>query len=307
MNQYTKYAEELRTHLPSEEVRINEPLKLHTSFHVGGRADIFVTPTTPQEVQKVYLFAQENNIPLFLLGNGSNLIVRDGGIRGIVMKFEKLNNVSIDNETMSIQSGVQIIEAAKMALDANLSGLEFACGIPGTVGGALAMNAGAYGGEIKDILERVLILNHEGGLLYLTGEEMEMGYRKSAIAKHGYIALEAVLRLKKEDHQVIKEKMDDLTQRREEKQPLEYPSAGSVFKRPPGYFAGKLIQDSSLQGVMIGGAQVSEKHAGFIINRKEATATDIINLIKYVQATVKEKFDVQLETEVKIVGEELEF
>ncbi|MGM9986749.1 MAG: UDP-N-acetylmuramate dehydrogenase [Bacillaceae bacterium] len=305
MNQYTNYEQQLQSILSTENIKVNEPLKLHTSFKVGGPADLFVTPTTLSEVQGVYKFALENNIPLFLLGNGSNLLVRDGGIRGIVMKFDRLNDITIEDDIMTVQMGTQIIDASKAALEANLTGLEFACGIPGTVGGALAMNAGAYGGEVKDILKKVLVLTTEGEFASLTLEEMEMSYRKSAISKYGYIALEAVLQLKKGEYTNIKETMDDLTARRVDKQPLEYPSAGSTFKRPEGYFAGKLIQDSNLQGVMIGGAQVSEKHAGFIINRDNATAADIIKLIKHVQQVVKEKFGVQLETEVKIVGEDL--
>jgi len=288
-----------------ENVKLDEILKNHTATKLGGKADYFVTPTTVEQVQNIVTFAKEHQIPLLLIGNGSNMVVKDGGFRGIVLSLKKFNNLTINENRMVVQSGVSIIEASRKALEANLTGLEFACGIPGSIGGALAMNAGAYGGEIQDIIVSTVVISTEGEVLTLSKEELELGYRKSIIAKKGYIALEATFQLEKGNYKEIKEKMDDLTQKREEKQPLEYPSAGSVFKRPPGHFAGKLIQDSGLQGTNIGGAEVSLKHAGFIINKDNATATDYINLILHVQKVVKEKFGIELEREVKIVGEDL--
>ncbi|MBP0726926.1 UDP-N-acetylmuramate dehydrogenase [Bacillus sp. RG28] len=288
-----------------ENVKLDEILKNHTATKLGGKADYFVTPTTVEQVKNIVTFAKEHSIPLLLIGNGSNMVVKDGGFRGIVLNLKKFNNLTINENRMVVQSGVSIIEASRKALEANLTGLEFACGIPGSIGGALAMNAGAYGGEIQDIIVSTVVISPEGEVLTLSKEELELGYRKSIIAKKGYIALEATFQLEKGNYKEIKEKMDDLTQKREEKQPLEYPSAGSVFKRPPGHFAGKLIQDSGLQGTNIGGAEVSLKHAGFIINKDNATATDYINLINHVQEVVKEKFGIELEREVKIVGEDL--
>ncbi|RDW21159.1 UDP-N-acetylenolpyruvoylglucosamine reductase [Oceanobacillus chungangensis] len=289
----------------AEDVLVNEQLKNHTYTHLGGMADYYVTPESYEQVQKIVKLANEENIAFTLLGNGSNLIVKDGGIRGIVMNLQKLNEVRIEGNNLIAQSGARIIDASREALQANLSGLEFACGIPGSVGGALFMNAGAYGGEVKDVLVSTLVVNREGDLLTLSAEELDLAYRTSNIPDNGYIVLEANFALKEAHYEAIKEVMDDLTYKRESKQPLEYPSCGSVFKRPPGYFAGKLIQDSNLQGKQIGGAQVSLKHAGFIVNKDNATAKEYINLIQYVQATVKEKFGVELEREVKIIGEDL--
>lgn len=289
-----------------ENVLKDEPLKDHTYTKLGGKADYFVTPTSYEEVQEIVLFANRENIDFTLLGNGSNLIVRDGGIRGIVMNLEKLSAIKTDGKSIIAESGARIIDVSRHALKQRLTGLEFACGIPGSVGGALYMNAGAYGGEIKDVLRSTLVCTKEGELLTLRAEELDLGYRTSNIPGNGYIVLEATFDLEKGNYDEIKAVMDDLTERRESKQPLEYPSCGSVFKRPPGFFAGKLIQDSNLQGVQIGGAQVSKKHAGFIVNIDNATASDYISLIEHVQKTVKEKFGVTLEREVRIIGEDLE-
>ncbi|GGE83425.1 UDP-N-acetylmuramate dehydrogenase [Priestia taiwanensis] len=290
--------------LPKECVLLDESLSKYTYTHTGGNADLFVTPTSYEETQTVIRFAREHNVPVTLLGNGSNLIVRDGGIRGIVLSLVKLTDITVTDTTITAQSGAAIIDVSRMALHHTLTGLEFACGIPGSVGGALFMNAGAYGGEVADVLASVIVLTEDGELLNLKREELELEYRNSSIATNKYIALEATFKLAPGEHEVIKAKMDELTFLRESKQPLEYPSCGSVFKRPPGYFAGKLIQDSGLQGKIIGGAQVSTKHAGFIVNINNATAKDYTTLIKFVQDTVKEKFGVDLETEVKIIGEE---
>ena len=290
--------------IAKESVLINEPLKYHTYTKMGGIADLFIIPTSYEETAFVVRYAYEQGIPLTLLGNGSNLVVRDGGIRGIVLSFEKLTDISVEGHELVAQSGAAIIEASRVAYAHQLSGLEFACGIPGTIGGALIMNAGAYGGEVKDCLHSATVLTRQGELLNISHDELELGYRTSCFSKKEYIILEGRFALTEGDPALIKEVMDDLTHKRETKQPLEYPSCGSVFKRPEGYFAGKLIQDSNLQGTRIGGAEVSKKHAGFIVNVENASASDYIALIRHVQETVQEKFGILLETEVKIIGEE---
>ncbi|MBS3681485.1 UDP-N-acetylmuramate dehydrogenase [Ornithinibacillus massiliensis] len=287
-------------------VLVNEPLKKHTYTRLGGAADWLVTPETYEEVSEIVKLANKEEVPFTLLGNGSNLIVKDGGIRGIVMNLYKLNEIKTVGTKVVAQSGARIIDTSREALNQRLTGLEFACGIPGSVGGALYMNAGAYGGEIKDCLESAVVVDRYGEVLTLPAKALDLAYRTSNIADNGYIVLEATFALEIGDYDEIKAVMDDLTFKRESKQPLEYPSCGSVFKRPPGYFAGKLIQDSGLQGTQIGGAQVSLKHAGFIVNKDNATADEYIRLIRHVQATVKEKFGVSLEREVRIIGEDLE-
>lgn len=287
-------------------VLVNEPLKNHTYTRLGGAADWLVTPETYEEVRQIVKLANKEEVPFTLLGNGSNLIVKDGGIRGIVMNLYKLNEIKTVGTKVVAQSGARIIDTSREALNQRLTGLEFACGIPGSVGGALYMNAGAYGGEIKDCLESAVVVDRYGEVLTLPAKALDLAYRTSNIADNGYIVLEATFALEIGDYDEIKAVMDDLTFKRESKQPLEYPSCGSVFKRPPGYFAGKLIQDSGLQGSQIGGAQVSLKHAGFIVNKDNATADEYIRLIRHVQATVKEKFGVSLEREVRIIGEDLE-
>ena len=291
--------------LPEKDVLVDEYLKEHTYTRLGGKADFFVTPDTYEQVQQVVKLANKEQVPFTLLGNGSNLIVKDGGIRGIVMNLHQLNRIQTNGTTLVAGSGARIIDASRKALEAHLTGLEFACGIPGSVGGALYMNAGAYGGEIKDVLAHTLVVTKDGELLQLTADELDLSYRTSNIPENGYIVLEATFNLQQGDYNTIKAIMDDLTFKRESKQPLEYPSCGSVFKRPPGYFAGKLIQDSGLQGTRVGGAEVSTKHAGFIVNKSDATAQEYIDLIHHVQKTVKEKFGVQLEREVRIIGEDL--
>ncbi|WP_230203613.1 UDP-N-acetylmuramate dehydrogenase [Bacillus massiliigorillae] len=294
---------DLKKLMHEEHVFQNEPLKKYTFTKTGGHADLLVLPTSYSEVEAVYKYAKQNDLPLTILGNGSNLIIRDGGIRGIVMILTKLNQIIVDGNRIIAQSGATIIDVSRTAQAHNLTGLEFACGIPGTAGGALFMNAGAYGGEVKDVLESAIVLDEEGNLRTLSKDEFDFGYRTSAFAKKNYCVLEGTFLCETGDATSIKEKMDELTYLRESKQPLEYPSCGSVFKRPPGHFAGKLIQDSDLQGVQIGGVQVSTKHAGFMVNVDHGTASDYIELIQHVQKTVYEKFGIQLETEVKIIGE----
>ncbi|MFJ7829739.1 UDP-N-acetylmuramate dehydrogenase [Peribacillus sp. NPDC097206] len=285
-------------------VRMNEPLHQYTFTKTGGKADFFVMPTNYQEVQAIYVYALNNHLPLTIVGNGSNMIIKDGGIRGIVMTLIDIASMELEGNKLTVQSGAAIIQASRYALQNSLTGLEFACGIPGSVGGALYMNAGAYGGEVSDVLQEALVITRSGDLQTLKKDELELGYRSSRFSKEKLLVLEATFLLRKGEYEDIKSKMDDFTFQRESKQPLEFPSCGSVFKRPPGHFAGKLIQDSGLQGKQIGGAQVSTKHAGFIVNVGSATATDYLELIQYVQDTVKRKFDVELETEVKIIGED---
>ncbi|MGM9928961.1 MAG: UDP-N-acetylmuramate dehydrogenase [Bacillus sp. (in: firmicutes)] len=296
---------ELKNIISEENVKQDASLKEYTFTKTGGNADFLVLPSTYEEVEKAYAFAKQHALPLTVLGNGSNLIIKDGGIRGIVMILTKLNAISVEGDKIVAQSGATIIDVSKVALENQLTGLEFACGIPGTVGGALFMNAGAYGGEVKDVLESALVINEQGKIQTLSRDEFQFGYRSSVFAKKNYCVLAGTFACEKGDAAQIKEKMDELTFLRESKQPLEYPSCGSVFKRPTGYFAGKLIQDSDLQGYQIGGVQVSTKHAGFMVNVGGGTASDYMQLIKHVQKTVKEKFGVELETEVKIIGEDL--
>ncbi|WP_413363908.1 UDP-N-acetylmuramate dehydrogenase [Lysinibacillus sp. 3P01SB] len=299
-----KWVSDLAHIVNPQSIKCNESLKQYTMTKLGGNADIFVMPQTEEEAQKVVQYAHKHQVPLLMLGNGSNMVVRDGGVRGIVLHFAKLDHILIDGEIVIAQAGALIKEVSRQVAAESLTGFEFACGIPGSIGGAMAMNAGAYGGEIKDVIIDCTVLTQEGERLVLSKEELELAYRKSIITKNGYYVLSAKFQLAKGDQQEIDAKIADLTYQRESKQPLEYPSAGSVFKRPPGYFAGKLIQDSGLQGKGVGGAEVSTKHAGFIVNKNNATATDYIETIKMVQYTVKEKFNIDLEMEVKIVGED---
>ncbi|MFD2656666.1 UDP-N-acetylmuramate dehydrogenase [Gracilibacillus thailandensis] len=295
---------ELRNIINPEHILIDEQLKNHTYTKLGGKADFFVTPSTVEEVQEIIRYAKKTEVPFTLLGNGSNVIVRDGGIRGIVLSLKKFTGIKREGNKVIAESGARIIDASRFALREHLTGLEFACGIPGTVGGALYMNAGAYGGEVKDCLESALVVDSAGDVHRFSADAFDLAYRTSNIAEKGYIVLEATFSLEIGDYHEIKAVMDDLTYKRESKQPLEYPSCGSVFKRPPGYFAGKLIQDSELQGKGVGGAEVSTKHAGFIVNKNNATATDYISVIEMVQREVKEKFGVDLEREVRILGED---
>lgn len=302
MNQ--KFYDELKKILPEECIRLDEPMERHTSFRVGGPADYFLTPGTGEEIGKVVSCCREQGVPYYIIGNGSNLLVADDGYRGAVIQiYKSMNRIAVNGSCMIAQAGALLSGIAVSALENGLTGFEFAAGIPGTLGGACVMNAGAYGGEMKDVLKRVLVMSLEGKVFSIPAEELEMGYRTSIIAKKGYIVLEAEIGLSAGKVQEIKAKMDDLKERRVSKQPLEFPSAGSTFKRPEGYFAGKLIQDSGLRGFQVGGAQVSEKHCGFVINKDHATAADIAELMRQVSEKVNRKFGVILEPEVKRLGE----
>ena len=294
---------DLKSIIPDNIIKVDEPLKRYTYTETGGEADFYLSPTKNEEVQAIVAYAYNNNIPVTYLGNGSNIIIREGGIRGIVLSLLSLDHIDVSDDAIIAGSGAAIIDVSRVARDHVLTGLEFACGIPGSIGGAVFMNAGAYGGEVKDCIDYALCVNEKGDLIKLTNEELELDYRNSIVQKKHLVVLEAAFTLMPGHLDEIQAKMDDLTERRESKQPLEYPSCGSVFQRPPGHFAGKLIQDSDLQGHRIGGVEVSKKHAGFMVNVDNGTATDYEDLIHHVQRTVKDKFDVELNTEVRIIGE----
>lgn len=287
------------------QVIYDAPMKKYTSFKCGGNASVLIIPDSVDSLNKIIEFSYSKNVKPFIIGNGSNLLVTDKGINGVVIKIgSQLSKIElIDDTTIYCEAGASLKSLCMFALENSLSGLEFAYGIPGTLGGAVYMNAGAYGGEMKDVLYSVNHIDDNGKTGTLQKENLQLGYRHSAYTKNGFVITSAVMKLTKADKKDIKEAMDDKLQRRKDKQPLEYPSAGSTFKRPEGYFAGALIQDCGLKGYTVGGAQVSEKHAGFVINKGEATATDVITLIGDVQRIVYEKHGVMLETEVKIVGE----
>ena len=303
MNQ--NFYDKLNNVIAKDSILIDEPMSRHTTFRVGGPADFFVTPKAKEEVRDVIRICKEAGMPYYIIGNGSNLLVSDAGYRGVIVQiYKEMNEVKVEGDLVKAQAGALLSGIAAKALGAELSGFEFASGIPGTIGGACVMNAGAYGGEMKDVLESVTVLTGEGKIIELGRNELELGYRTSVIAKKGYIVLGAVLKLERGDGEKIKTYMDELKEKRVSKQPLEYPSAGSTFKRPEGYFAGKLIEDAGLRGFQIGGAQVSEKHCGFVINRDHATAADIMELMRQVQIRVKENSGVDLEPEVKRLGDE---
>ncbi len=287
-----------------EQVRTEEPMKKHTTFRIGGPADFLVLPQTLQEIAEVTALCRKEGQPWYVIGNGSNLLVGDKGVRGVVIQLlRNFNEIEVRGEEIHVQAGTVNAAVARQALDAGLTGFEFAAGIPGTTGGAVVMNAGAYGGEMKDILKEVTVLDEDGRVRTLEAEELELGYRTSIIARKGYIVLDICMKLEKGDPEAIRAKMDELREKRVTKQPLEYPSAGSTFKRPEGYFAGKLIMDAGLRGFSVGGAQISEKHCGFVINKGNATAEDVVNLMEETKKIVMEKFGVVLEPEVKRLGE----
>lgn len=292
------------TCLGSDNVKLQEPMSKHTTFRIGGPADFYLCPHSTKEVQQTVQICKEENLPYFILGNGSNLLVSDKGYRGaIIQLWKNFSDISVKDCCITAKAGALLSKVAAEALEEGLTGMEFASGIPGTIGGAVFMNAGAYGGEMKDIIKEVKVLDDQGEVRVLSNEEMKLGYRTSIVKEKGYTVLSAVLQLKKGEVSVIRETMEDLKNRRTSKQPLDMPSAGSTFKRPEGYFAGKLIMDSGLRGFSVGGAQVSEKHCGFVVNKGGATAEDVTALIREVQRRVKEKFGVELETEVRFLGE----
>ncbi len=290
--------------IDKERVLLDEPMKQHTTFRVGGNADYFVIPQSAEEVKNIVALCKEADMPYYILGNGSNLLVGDKGYRGVIIQiYKEMNHIRIDGDKVIAQAGALLSRVGTATLEAELTGFEFAAGIPGTVGGAVFMNAGAYGGEMKDIIASATVLTQDGDIITINKEDLELGYRTSVIAKKGYVVLEAEYQLQKGDKEAIRARMDELKVQRVTKQPLEYPSAGSTFKRPEGYFAGKLIQDAGLRGFQVGGAQVSEKHCGFVINKDQATAADIQELMRQVSDKVMQEFGVKLEPEVKTLGE----
>lgn len=298
-------AECLKEILGEDGLLQREPMSQHTTFKTGGPADLFLMPKDPIQLKKAIAVLRHAEIPYYILGNGSNLLVGDAGFRGaIIQLYSRMQNIEVCGEEIRVECGALLSSVASEAAEASLEGFAFASGIPGTFGGAVVMNAGAYGGEMKDVLVSVDVLTKESEILTLSAEELELSYRHSIVQEKEYIVLGGVLRLKKGNKEKIKEEMAELARQRREKQPLQYPSAGSTFKRPTGYFAGKLISDAGLKGRMVGGAQVSEKHAGFLINKGGATTQDILDLIQICQDTVWKQFGVKLETEVRFIGEQ---
>lgn len=296
--------ERLISVISEERVLLSESMKKHTTFRIGGPADYFLMPQSEKEAADAVAVCREERVPYSIVGNGSNLLVSDGGYRGVVIQlYKEMSRVQVEGTHIYAQAGASLAKIAAAAMEAGLAGFEFAAGIPGTLGGACVMNAGAYGGEMKDVLVNVTVLDESGSIKKLVGSELELGYRTSIIAKKGYIVLNAEIELKRGNLDEIRCLMNELRDKRVSKQPLEYPSAGSTFKRPEGYFAGKLIQDAGLRGFRVGDAMVSEKHCGFVINAGEATAAEVDSLMKQVSERVQAQFGVALEPEVKRLGE----
>ncbi len=296
--------EALQRFVPAENIYYEEPLKNHTTFRVGGNADCLLLVESSKQVQEILSYLYKVELPYFILGNGSNVLVGDKGYRGIVIKIaDSMSDVYVEGNRIYAEAGAFLSKVAKCAYENGLAGLEFASGIPGTVGGAVIMNAGAYDGEMKQVVENVDVVDKEGNALELNNATMEFGYRTSVIKNHKFVVSKCCFLLQEGDKATIKAKMDDFSARRREKQPLEFPSAGSTFKRPEGNFAGKLIMEAGLSGFKIGGAQVSEKHCGFVVNAGDATAADVKNLMEHVQQVVYEQSNVRLEPEVIMLGE----
>ena len=299
-----KIIERFSNLLGNEKVRINEPMNRHTTFRIGGPADYFLLPSSSEEVKGILEICKEESLQYFILGNGRNLLVSDEGYRGVIIQlYRNYGGLTVEGTEIRAGAGVLLSQIAAAARNESLTGFEFAGGIPGTLGGAVVMNAGAYGGELKDVLKEAVVMDREGNIFTVPVEKLAMGYRTSLVKTAGYLVLEVVISLKKGSQEEIRDTMKDLADRRISKQPLEYPSAGSTFKRPEGYFAGKLIMDAGLRGYQVGGAQVSEKHCGFVINKGNATAADVCRLMADVQAKVQEQFGVTLEPEVKFLGD----
>lgn len=296
---------EILNYLPADRLLFHEEMKKHTTFRIGGPADIIALPRDEEDVCTLISFCQQRDIPLFIFGMGSNLLVRDGGIRGIAIKLgENLDAVEVMGEEINAQAGVKLSTLARIASFHSLSGLEFAEGIPGSLGGALVMNAGAYNGEMQAIVKEATAIGPDGDLKIFKAEEMQFGYRRSIFQGNGFTVISARLKLVYGKRDEIENRMQEFARRREEKQPLDKPSAGSTFKRPQGFYVGPMLEELGLKGFSIGGAQVSRKHAGFIVNSGNATASDVIQLIAYIQQKARERFGVNLQTEIRVVGEE---
>jgi len=295
------YKQLLAEGIDRENILMNEPMNKHTSFKTGGKADYFIKAYLIEEIKSVLKISKEKKIPLFILGNGTNILVKDEGYRGIILQI-KLEDIKIEGTNVIVQSGVKNAFLASKLLDNSLTGFEFAAGIPGTIGGAIKMNAGAYGSEIMDIVEEVTFLDYEGNIHTIDNSECEFSYRHSKFFNEKSVILETKLNLAKGNKEEIQEKMNELAKQRKEKQPLEYPNAGSTFKRGENYITAKLIDECGLKGYSIGGAEVSKKHAGFIINRNNATSTEVLKLIEYVKTKVKEKTGEDINLEIEIIG-----
>ena len=294
----------IRAHVQEEDILENEPMSKHTTFRIGGEAACFIKISNIEQLRKLIPYFNQVEIPYFILGNGSNLLVSDKGYEGVILQLgDNLNQIAVEGNTIKAGAGALMSRIAGAALMHGLTGFEFASGIPGTVGGGVVMNAGAYDGEMKQVVERVTVMNDQGEILEISGEDMEFGYRTSIIKNRPFVVLEVEIHLQEGNETEIRAKMDDLARRRREKQPLEFPSAGSTFKRPEGHFAGKLIMDAGLRGYSIGGAKVSDKHCGFVVNAGNATAADVAEVIHEVQERVKDKFGVTLEKEVIFLGD----
>lgn len=303
INLKKRFEEKLTKLLSADEILYNEPMKNHTTFRVGGEVEYFLMPSSVEKIQAVINLLRECAIPFLTVGNGSNLLVGDGGLEGAVLHLgKKFSEIHVNGTHISAQAGTLLSAIANRAVKESLTGLEFAAGIPGSLGGAITMNAGAYGGEMKQVTESVCVLTEDGQVRTIPKEEMEFAYRHSIVTDRKLLVLSAAFSLEKGDANAISETMQELSRRRREKQPLEYGSAGSTFKRPEGYFAGKLIMDAGLAGYQVGGARVSEKHCGFVINAGDATAQDVAAVMEHVKKVVMDKFSVVLEPEIKLAG-----
>lgn len=296
--------QKISQYIPENRILRQEPMRLHTTFRVGGPAALFLELQSEQEFRDILTLLHAEEEDYFTVGNGSNLLISDTGYNGVILHPSKnFGDVRVEGERLICESGATLAAIARTALEQELTGFEFAAGIPGSLGGAIVMNAGAYDGEMKQVVETVKLITPEGEIITKDSEEMEFSYRHSILKEKPYLVLSVTIKLRKGEKEQIKARMEELAQKRREKQPLEYPSAGSTFKRPEGDFAAKLIQDAGLRGLMVGGAQVSEKHCGFVINKDQATAKDIYELMKRVQEQIKEKYGVMLEPEVICLGD----
>lgn len=300
----TKHISYIKDHFEDTELLFDEPMKNHTSFKIGGPADLFFMPDSVESLKSMISYCKSEAVPFYIIGNGSNLLVADRGYRGVIIQiYRNMNHTSIEDGSVYAEAGILLVKLAKLIYDASLEGFEFASGIPGTLGGAVYMNAGAYGGEMKDVLVDATVVSRDGEIREVSCEDLELGYRHSVLMDQGDVVISANMKLAEGDPEKIKAKMDDLNQRRKDKQPIDKPSAGSTFKRPTGYYAGKLIMDAGLRGYQIGGARVSDKHCGFVINTGDATSADVMALIKHIQNEVMQQFEVALEPEVRMIGE----
>lgn len=299
----SRFLEEVTTELPELSVHLQEPMSRHTTFRIGGPAEYFVSPDY-QQIPQLFQIARKYGLPITVIGNGSNLLIADKGIRGLVIEIGKnMSQIDVCGQVITAEAGALLSTVAAKAATVGLGGMEFAAGIPGSIGGAVTMNAGAYGGEMKDIVKQVTVLTENGEVESVSAEQLELGYRYSSVPANRWTVLKAEIELKKKPEAEIRKLMEELRIKRVEKQPLEFPSAGSTFKRPEGNYAGKLIMDAGLRGYQVGDAQVSEKHCGFVINRKNASAAEVVRLMQDVQDRVEKEFGVHLEPEVKMLGE----